>query len=140
MSAVKKSWGPLPTPTPLPPHQTMLCACWRTSCCHIILCLNKEVSQKFQMLNSNKFTLSFPPECPVGTFGHNCTKCPPNYYGRLCSSSCDCSHDHVCNPSKGCIDEPTVFKAEYGNQLQNFFGKRKKTPNYGSFHENTSFL
>lgn len=117
MSAVKKSVGPLPTPTP-PPHPLMLCACWRTSCSHIILCLNKEVSQQFQMLNSNRFTLSFPPECPAGTFGHNCTKCPPNYYGRLCSSTCDCSHDYVCNSSKGCIDKPTVFKAEYGNQLQ----------------------
>nr|XP_034330083.1 multiple epidermal growth factor-like domains protein 10 isoform X1 [Crassostrea gigas] len=53
-------------------------------------------------------------ECPAGTFRYNCSsKCPENYYGRLCSRKCDCSRYHVCNPSKGCIIDPYVLKAEY---------------------------
>lgn len=72
---------------------------------------------RFALDNTSlKFTFFFALECPAGTFGYNCTsKCPKNYYGGLCSRKCDCSRYHVCSPSKGCIIDPYVLKAEYGN-------------------------
>nr|XP_034298866.1 protein PFC0760c [Crassostrea gigas] len=50
----------------------------------------------------------FCVECPLGTHGVNCTGiCPPQYYGQLCKSLCNCSIFQFCNNKYGCLENET---------------------------------
>lgn len=122
MSAVKKVGGHFHT------HPAMLCTCWQTSWDRIVLFKLRSIAIVLD-LNFKQIYAFFSPECPAGTFGYNCTKCPPNHYDRLCSSICDCSRNTLCNPSKGCTEIPTVFKIEYVTNCSVIAASKKKTSN-----------
>lgn len=50
------------------------------------------------------YLIYFYSECPVGTYGVNCSHtCPNNYFGRLCKKPCNCSDGQFCDQVKGCI-------------------------------------
>ncbi|XP_035678090.1 proto-oncogene tyrosine-protein kinase receptor Ret-like [Branchiostoma floridae] len=40
------------------------------------------------------------------TFVLNATKCPPNYYGKVCSQVCDCQYGGTCDRWEGCLCPP----------------------------------
>ncbi|XP_035674931.1 uncharacterized protein LOC118414791 [Branchiostoma floridae] len=40
------------------------------------------------------------------TFVLNATKCPPNYYGEVCSEKCDCQYGGTCDRWEGCLCPP----------------------------------
>ncbi|XP_062614939.1 multiple epidermal growth factor-like domains protein 10 isoform X2 [Saccostrea cucullata] len=54
-------------------------------------------------------------ECPVGTYGTNCTSsCPSNRFGSQCLQICNCSKDQICDDKYGCRT-PEYYKELYGN-------------------------
>lgn len=61
-------------------------------------------ADKIQFKHLNMYLIYFYSECPVGTFGVNCSHtCPNNYFGRLCKKPCNCSDGQFCDQVKGCI-------------------------------------
>lgn len=59
-----------------------------------------------------KFTFNWSQfvECPLGTFGKNCTGiCVPQYYGKFCQSKCECPL-YFCDRKHGCMKFETKSK------------------------------
>ncbi|XP_062600564.1 protein draper-like [Saccostrea cucullata] len=55
-------------------------------------------------------------QCPLGTYGINCSEnCPENYYGKNCAKKCNCSDSHICDIVNGCTLVNTV--SDYGLEM-----------------------
>lgn len=43
-------------------------------------------------------------ECPIGTYGENCTEtCPHGKFGEFCLQPCECEINQLCNFMFGCL-------------------------------------
>lgn len=63
-----------------------------------LIIFNKQLGLKKKLT-----ILLFQTEC-IGYFGEGCSRpCPSGFYGRSCTTQCNCSVNETCNQFVGCI-------------------------------------